>query len=78
MLENQTIAKLYQMKLTGMARACEVLCSTRKSGEMTDEEIISYLTDAEWDDRQNKKLERLVKSARFRYQASVEEIAFTV
>ena len=32
---------------------------------------------AEWEDKQNKRLERYLKSARFRYQASVEQIHFS-
>ena len=44
---------------------------------MTDEELINHIVEAEWDDRQNKKLLRLIKSAKFRYQACVEEITFT-
>lgn len=37
---------------------------------------MAYLTQAEWDDKHNRKIERLIKAARFRYTASVEEIIF--
>jgi len=77
MAQNQTLTKLNQMKMYGMARAYEMLQSTRQSGNMTDDELISHLVEAEWDDRQNHKLQRLIKSAKFRYQACIEEIAFT-
>jgi DNA replication protein DnaC len=77
MPQNQTITKLNQMKLFGMARAYEMIRSSKQSGAFTDDELVSHLVEAEWDDRENKKLQRLIKSARFRYQACVEEIAFT-
>jgi DNA replication protein DnaC len=64
------------MKLSGMSRAYEMLSATRQSGQMTVDELLSYLVESEWDDRQNKKLHRLIKTARFRYQACVEEVTF--
>lgn len=41
------------------------------------DELISYLIDAEWDDRQTRKIERHVRTARFRYKACVEEIVYS-
>lgn len=38
----------------------------------------SHLVDTEWDDRHNRKIERLLKAARFRYPASFEEIDFAL
>ena len=34
------------------------------------------LIDAEWDERHNRKLDRSLKYARFRYKASVEQLSF--
>ena len=65
------------MKIYGMARVYEQIRSSKASESMTDEELITFLVEAEWDLRENQKLQRLVKSAKFRYQASVEEIAFS-
>ncbi|MEH6706321.1 MAG: ATP-binding protein, partial [Galbibacter orientalis] len=42
----------------------------------TNDELIAFLVQAEWDDKHNRKIERLTKSARFRYKASAEEIVF--
>lgn len=77
MTQNQNVAKLNQMKLFGMARAYEMIQSTRQPCNMTDEELVTHIVEAEWDDRQNHKLQRLIKTAKFRYQACVEEVAFT-
>lgn len=35
--------------------------------EFTSDELIAHLVQAEWDDRYNKRLQRLLYRARFRY-----------
>lgn len=75
MSKNQTIGKLKEMKLLGMARVYETAFAA--SREMTADELLAYLVEAEWDDRQNRKIARLVKSAKFRYQSSVADISYT-
>jgi DNA replication protein DnaC len=77
MSQNQNVAKLNQMKLFGMARAYEIIQSTRQPRSMTDDELVTHIVEAEWDDRQNHKLQRLIRTAKFRYQACVEEIKYT-
>ena len=65
-----TIQKLEQMKLRGMLRAFRGTIETGIKNKYTPDELLSHLVDAEWDDRYNRKLERLIRAARFRYQAS--------
>lgn len=67
--------KMKQMRLFGMYRA---FTSTKAAGSIsyTPDELISYLIEAEYDDKYNRKIERLINYARFRYVASVEEIHF--
>jgi DNA replication protein DnaC len=38
--------------------------------------MITHLIDSEWDERYNRKLDRTLQSARFRYKASIEELSF--
>ena len=45
---------------------------------LTADELISFLVDAEWDDRNNRRVARRIKMARFRYKANIEQIDFTV
>jgi DNA replication protein len=84
MKENQmnnnqaTLQKLEQMKLYGMARAFTSTMETGVKNQFTADELVSHLVDAEWDDRHNRKLTKLLKGARFRYKASFEEIDFTL
>ena len=46
------------------------------AGRLEPDELVSKLVDAEWDDRQARKLSRLLKAARFRYRAGLEDIDF--
>jgi DNA replication protein DnaC len=73
-----TLQKLGQMKLYGMARALTSTMEAGNKSQFTADELISHLVDAEWDDRYNRKLKRLLNGARFRYKASFEEIDFTI
>ena len=76
MPQNQTITRLNQMRLLGIARAYELLLTTRNAESMTNDEMLNYLIDSEWEDRENRKLKRLITNAKFRYQADVEEVSF--
>ena len=73
-----TLQKLERMKLHGMATAFTNTMDTGIKNQYTADELVSHLVDAEWDNRYNRKLSRLLKSARFRYKASFEEIDFTL
>lgn len=70
----QTLEKLKTMRLFGMENALRTTTETRES--YTADEIVTYLTESEWNDREERKFHRNLKAARFRYQASVEEIDF--
>jgi len=43
---------------------------------LTADEMISFLIESEWDDRNNRRIERRIRTARFRYKANVEQIDF--
>ncbi len=75
---NATIEKMKSMRLHGMADAFKNLLETGKTMKLTIDEAVSYLIDAEWDFKHNRRLERLVRAARFRYQASLEELDFNL
>jgi DNA replication protein DnaC len=65
-----------QMRLTGMSRAFEQTLQSGKNEKYTPDEMVEHLVESEWDERYNRKLDRTVKLARFRYKSSIEEIAF--
>lgn len=72
----QILEKMNQMKLLGMAKAFHLTMESGKNEKFTPDEMISYLIESEWDERYNRKLDRVTKRARFRYKASMEEILF--
>lgn len=72
-----TLEKMHQMKLTGMLRAFKQTTETNFAHKFTADELLAYLVDAEWEDRHNRKLNRLMSNAQFRYRASIEQIDFT-
>ena len=59
-----------------MARAFRATLETGVKHSFTPDELISHLVDTEWDDRHNRKIQRLIKAAKFRYPASFERIDF--
>lgn len=71
-----TMQKLDEMRLSGFSRAYREMTESNKGRDFTTDEIIAYLVQAEWDDRYNRRLHRLITQARFRYQANMEEIDY--
>jgi DNA replication protein DnaC len=69
--------KLEEMRFTGFVRAYREMTETNLNKEFTTDEVIAHLVQAEWDDRYNRRLQRLITNARFRYRASFEEIDFS-
>jgi DNA replication protein DnaC len=74
---SETVNKMRQMRLLGMARAFHLTMESGKNEKFTPDEMVSHLIESEWDDRYNRKLERAILQARFRYKASIEEIDFS-
>lgn len=70
--------KLRSMRLYGMYECFKSSLEQHRSEDMTIDEFLSLMIDSEWDDRHNRSIERLVKSASFRYKASVENINYSV
>ena len=69
-------SQLNHLRLHGMSRTWQALVETRRHHELSLSEGMEILLQAEEQERGNKRFERLQKNARFRYQASVEEIQF--
>lgn len=73
---NDILTKMKQMRLLGMARAFHLTHQSEKNEKFTPDEMVAHLVDSEWDERYNKKLDRSIQAARFRYKASVEQIGY--
>ena len=76
MLMQPTLDKLYSMKLTGMVEAIRRQMEDPEASRLSFEERLALLVDQQWDWRQNKALERRLKSARFKTAAAIEDIDY--
>lgn len=72
----QTLDKLHQMKLSGMARALEEQLSQPETGALSFEERLGLLVDREADLRENRRLSWRLKEARLKQPACVEDVDF--
>lgn len=70
----QIESQLSRLRLHGMSRSWQALQETRKSHELTLSEGLELLLQAEEQDRTDRRFDQLKKNARFRYQASIEEL----
>jgi len=71
-----TLTRMKQMKLHGMYGAFKTAIETGKTDECTLDQFVSMITDAEWDDRNNRKIGRTIANARFHYKATIENVVY--
>jgi len=76
-MNNTTLHKLKDLKFYGMHDAFKMAIETGKLDEYTINQFTSHLVEAEWDERLNRKIERTIKNARFRYKAQIENLIFS-
>lgn len=77
MLNNETISKLREMKMSIMARAFEQQISEPKTAEMSFEERVGLLVDIEYTTRKNNRLKRLIRAANYpTADAALEDVEY--
>lgn len=74
-MNTRTLEQMKLLRFYGMQRAFEESLQS-KSIDYTTDELIAYLIQSEWDDRSNRKIDRLTKAAKFRYKALIENINY--
>ena len=75
-MNEQTLQKMRQLKFFGMVRAFRTSLENESNEKMTPDEFVAFLIESEWDDRNNRRIERTIRNARFRYKASIEQMDF--
>ena len=75
-MNTNTLDKLRKLKFYGMFHAFKSSIETGQTDQYTSDELLAHLVDSEWDYRQNRRIERQIMYARFRYKASIEEIHY--
>jgi DNA replication protein DnaC len=77
MLDHNTVSKLREMKMSAMAVAFHDQLGNNSFLEMSFEERVGLMVDAEWTSRQNNRLTRLIRNAGFSIpEASLEDIEY--
>jgi DNA replication protein DnaC len=76
MLINPTLDKLQALSLTGMARALTEQLDRADYQALSFEERLGMLVDREAQDRENRRLQRHLKSARLRSSGCIEDLDF--
>lgn len=76
MLNQATIERLRELRLHGMAEALADQMSRPDTNEFSFAERLGMLVDHEWTYRHNRRLKRLLRDARLRIPACLEDIDY--
>lgn len=76
MLLEQTLDKLTQMKLFGMADGLRSRMARQDHSELAVADVIGLVVDDEWTRREKRKAESLLRGAAFKDAASIEDLNY--
>ena len=76
MIDNKTIEGLYALKLTAMAAGLEEQQQQATYQGLSFEERLGLLVDRELSERETRRVQRVLKAAKLRTTAAVEEVDF--
>jgi DNA replication protein DnaC len=76
MLRHETLDKMTALKLFGMVFSLKEQLGSSEYAELSFEERVGLMVDAEWTDREQRKLGRRLKAAELRHPASLENVNF--
>jgi DNA replication protein DnaC len=77
MLNQQTMSILYSLKLYGLAESPEKRLADPKQASLSHDEFVGLLVQDEKIHRDNLRMKRLLKKAKLRQQASLEDIDYS-
>jgi DNA replication protein DnaC len=72
----QTLDKLYQMKLNGMVDAVKEQLANPAVSTLSFEDRFAMLVDRQWDLKESRGLARRLQTAKLKQQAAIEDIDF--
>jgi DNA replication protein DnaC len=70
----QITEQMRLLKLYGMADALENILTGKQASSLSPEQLLALLVQQEHDERHGRKIDRLTKAARFRYQSALDQI----
>jgi DNA replication protein DnaC len=76
MNNSATSEKMRLMRLHGMRKAFETSLDMSVDARLTNDDLVAYLIEAEWTDRQDRRFNNLLVRARFKHKASMAELDY--
>ncbi len=76
MLTEQTLERLYDMRLTGMADAFKDQLVQPAMNELSFDERFAFLVDQHWTWKENRRMKTLLRKARLKDNACIEDIDY--
>jgi DNA replication protein DnaC len=76
MLNQQTIDRLYNMKLFAMAEAFSEQMDNPQMAELSFPDRFGLIIDRQWCEKEEKRMQRLLNNAKLKIQACVEDIDY--
>lgn len=61
-----------------MTAAFRSVIAEERMATLTTDELVAMLIEAEWDDRNNRRIDRNLRNARFRYRANLQQTHFDI
>jgi len=77
MNQHQTVEKMKAMRLIGMAQVHHQNLTDNLYSDYTLDQYLNLLVDQEWEYRHNRKTQNLIKSAKFREIADIQNMDYT-
>lgn len=71
---NNITEQMRSLKLQGMAQALENVLTSKQASHLDGQQLLELLLQQEVEDRRTRKIDRLRLQARFRYNASLEQV----
>jgi DNA replication protein DnaC len=75
-MNEATLEKMGRMRLFGMQESFKAILASKSGEQFTIDQLLATLVQAEWEEHENRKINRLMKNAKFRYQSSLDEIDY--
>ncbi|GHV21094.1 ATPase AAA [Bacteroidia bacterium] len=71
-----TLEKMRKLRLFGMQASFKAMLESKSTERFTVDQMLATLVQAEWEEQEQRKIDRHLRNAKFRYQASMEEIDY--
>ena len=77
MNNEQTLEKMKKLRLFGMYESFMNTIETGMVHDFKADEFIAHLVEAEYDDKSDRKIQRLIKNAKFKFIAQIEDVKYS-